>query len=384
MIFPIILLASLFQTAHAGSSDDRINLAYDLDFEMRFDNREFYRSRFSESMTIFGARLTPSVGVDIRQDNGMRHRLMAGIDIMKDFGDSVANKDLLKELTIYYNMNTTFGDNEFTMYAGIFPRKALQGRWTGAFFSDSLSFYDNNLEGLLLQLKRPKAHFELGADWMGLTGEYRRERFMIFSSGEGRILPFTNLGYSFYVYHYAGSRQVRGVVDNILVNPYASIDMSEPLRMQCLRLTLGWIQALQNDRRNVGRYVFPGGGEIDFEARHWNLGVRNRMFIGRDLMPYYNSTDAGGFKYGCNGLYFGDPFYRVNDRGENRIGMYDRLEIFYAPRIGKYLSINISAILHFNESHYSGFQQMVGVKFNLNELIKGVRGVCCVRACRLR
>ena len=288
---------------------------------------------------------------------------------MKDFGDSVAVRDLVKEMTLYYNMEKRFKRNEFSMYAGVFPRKAMEGRWGQAFFSDSLTFYDNNLEGLLLKLRRPRAYFELGADWMGLTGEYRRERFMIFSSGEGRILPYTNMGYSFYVYHYAGSKMVRGVVDNILINPYVVVDLSRPAGMQKLSFTAGWIQALQNDRKNIGTYTFPGGGELDIQVRNWNVGVRNRMYIGRDLMPYYNNLDAGGFKYGSSDLYLGDPFYRVNDRGEQTVGSYDRLEFFYAPKVGKCVSISIKAVLHFNELKYSGFQQMVGVKFNIQEMI---------------
>lgn len=368
----IVVLTAFCQIAVA-QGEEKVSFAYDLDFEMNFDNREFYKSSFSNSMTIFGARLTPSVGLEVLQDDGTRHRVMTGIDVMKDFGDSVAVKNMFKELTIYYNMEKRFGSNVFEMYAGIFPRKSLDGRWGQEFFSDSLTFYDNNLEGLLLKLKRPKAYFELGADWMGLTGEYRRERFMIFSSGHGEVLPYTSLGYSFYVYHYAGSRKVRGVVDNILINPYISVDLDEPTGLQKLSLTAGWIQALQNDRKNIGRYVFPGGGEVDVEVRHWNLGVRNRMYIGRDLMPLYNRHDIGGFKYGSNSLYLGDPFYRVNDRGESAVGTYDRLEFFYAPKIGNCLSISIKAILHFNGFHYSGFQQMVGVKFNLQELINRKR-----------
>ena len=368
----IVVLTAFCQIAVA-QGEEKVSFAYDLDFEMNFDNREFYKSSFSNSMTIFGARLTPSVGLEVLQDDGTRHRVMTGIDVMKDFGDSVAVKNMFKELTIYYNMEKRFGSNVFEMYAGIFPRKSLDGRWGQEFFSDSLTFYDNNLEGLLLKLKRPKAYFELGADWMGLTGEYRRERFMIFSSGHGEVLPYTSLGYSFYVYHYAGSRKVRGVVDNILINPYISVDLDEPTGLQKLSLTAGWIQALQNDRKNIGRYVFPGGGEVDVEVRHWNLGVRNMMYIGRDLMPLYNRHDIGGFKYGSNSLYLGDPFYRVNDRGESAVGTYDRLEFFYAPEIGNCLSISIKAILHFNGFHYSGFQQMVGVKFNLQELINRKR-----------
>jgi hypothetical protein len=37
------------------------------------------------------------------------------------------------------------------------------------------------------------------------------------------------------------------------------------------------------------------------------------------------------------------------------------------------VSISIKAILHFNELTYSGFQQMVGVKFNIQEMINRKR-----------
>jgi len=369
----IILLAAAAVQVSGQTRRETVRFEYDLDFEMNFDNREFYKSDFSESMTIFGAILTPSFGIGVNQGKGLTHRLMAGIDIMKDFGDSLAPKDLLREVTIYYNMEKTFRRSEFTMYAGIFPRKTMEGRWGEAFFSDSLTFYDNNLEGLLLKLRRPKAYFELGADWMGMTGEYRRERFMIFSSGQGRVLPYTHLGYSAYVYHYAGSRKVRGVVDNMLLNPYLTIDLSRLLGIQDFNITAGWIQALQNDRKNIGTYTFPGGGELDIEVRNWDVGVRNRLYIGHDLMPLYNKLDAGGFKYGNENLYLGDPFYRVNDRGEHKVGSYDRLEIFYAPKVGNCVSISIKAVLHFNELKYSGFQQMVGVKFNIQEMINRKR-----------
>ena len=361
----VIFVAAFSLYASAATENDKVRFAYDVGFEMNFDNREFYKSRFSNSMTIFGARLTPSVGLELMQDDGTRHRLMTGIDVMKDFGDSAGVKNMFKEVTLYYNMNKRFGNNVFEMSVGIFPRKSLEGRWGQEFFSDSLTFYDNNLEGLLLKLRRPKSYFELGADWMGMTGEYRRERFMIFSSGHGEVLPYTSLGYSFYVYHYAGSRKVRGVVDNILINPYLTVDLSGPTGLHKLSLTAGWIQALQNDRKNIGRYIFPGGGELDVEVSHWNLGIRNRMYIGTDLMPLYNRHDIGGFKYGSNGLYLGDPFYRVNDRGDAALGTYNRLEFFYSPVIGDFLSISIKAVLHFNDFHYSGFQQMVGVRFNL-------------------
>ena len=255
------------------------------------------------------------------------------------------------------------------LYTGIFPRRVSEGSYSEAFFSDSLKFYDNNLEGLLLKIRRPKAYWEVGCDWLGKAGDARKEKFMIFSSGESRVAPVMRVGYSAYMYHFAGSRQARGVVDNILLNPYLKFDFGHMLDFQELSVRVGWLQAMQHDRVFVGHYVFPGGGELDLGVRKWNVGVRNSMFYGTDIMPYYNSVDKAGDKYGTR-LYFGDPFYRVHDEFAEGPGLYDRLDIFYEPHVGRYMSVRIAARFHFNGFSYSGCQQFVVVKFDLEGISK--------------
>jgi hypothetical protein len=99
----------------------------------------------------------------------------------------------------------------------------------------------------------------------------------------------------------------------------------------------------------------------------WNVGIRNKIFYGTDMMPYYNSTDAAGDKYGTR-LYMGDPFYRVFDKGRTGAGIYDRFDIYYQPYTGRNLSIRIEARFHFNSFTYSGCQQMVTVCFDLDNI----------------
>lgn len=372
----ILLLISILLTAVSASSQPRFT--YDVDYEMNFDNREYSPSKFSKSMTIFGARLTPAVGLEVCQPDSTNHKLMFGVDVMKDFGaspvsenlaggqtdetaQSLNNFSLFRELTLYYNLEKKVGTTEVSMYAGIFPRSRMQGKYSQAFFSDSLKFYDNNLEGLLLQFHRPKSEFEVGCDWMGQFGVSRRERFMIFSSGESIVAPMLTFGYSGYMYHFANSQQVRGLVDNILLNPYIRIDLGPKMKLQTFSLTLGWLQALQHNRKHVGHYVFPGGGHLDLEVRNWNVSVKNHFFCGTDLMPYYNFKDEGGFKYGSE-LYLGDPFLRIHENNTLGTGLYDRLEVCYEPFSGRYLKMKVGAVFHFNNFHYSGCQQTVGVK----------------------
>ena len=389
----------------AGETETRgglkVRFAYDVNFEMNFDNRE-NTSDLSPSMTVFGARLTPEIGIGVTQGNGTRHRVMLGVDIMKDFGrgpdaspdglvpgnKGYANADLFKEMTMYYRMDRRMGKTDFSLTAGIFPKRFSMSReYSPAFISDSLKFYDNNYEGLLLSFSRPKSCYEVGCDWMGMFGRYERERFMLFSHGRSQILSWLSLGYTAYMYHCACSSTVDGVVDNILLNPWICLDAAPVVPLQQLSLTVSWLQGAQQDRLNVGEYVFPFGAEFTFDVRKWNVGLRNRLFLGRDMMPYYDSRDAGGFKYG-NSLYWGDPFYRLFSGNDSRfagagssddamplydrsrsIGIYNRLEAYYEPRIADFLYLKVGLVAHFLEAGYAGFHQQVSLIFNLQELL---------------
>lgn len=371
-----ILLSLICAASYAG---DGVRFAYDLYFDFNFDNREFNEGAFKNSMTVFGARLTPTIGVDFKQNSKFTHRLMAGIDIMKDFGASpvpvsitgdpdaaesspkLNNASLFREITIYYNLNADFGKTKMNLYAGIFPRRFCNEKYPDAFRSDSLDFYDNNLEGLLLTFHRPKAKYEVGCDWIGQYGTFRRERFQLFTSGLANVAGPFSLGWYAVMDHYACSSKVGGVFDNILVNPYARLNFAKWTGMQELSLTLGWMQALQQDRSNVGHYVFPFGCEVGVRAKKWNVLLEYRLFAGKDLMPYYDSFDASGVKYGSN-LYWGDPLYRSP--------LYNRLELRYEPVIWESLKISVGAVAHFCGNSFAGWQQKVGITFDLERLLK--------------
>lgn len=379
-VFHKVLLCIVFGfLSVVSSAGDKVRFAYDLCFDFNFDNREFNEGAFKNSMTVFGARLTPSVGVDVRQNSTFSHRLMAGIDIMKDFGASpvpvsltsdpsapesspkLNNAALFREITFYYKMEARFEKTRMNLHAGIFPRRFCNSRYPDAFRSDSLDFYDNNIEGLLLTFQRENASYEVGCDWIGQYGAFRRERFQIFTSGKALVASPLSLGWFAVMDHYACSGMVGGVFDNILVNPYACLDFAKWTGMQELSLTLGWMQALQQDRQLVGSYVFPFGGEASLRAKNWNVLLEYRLFAGRNLMPYYDSYDAAGIKYG-NNLYLGDPLYRSP--------FYNRIELRYEPVLWDSLKITAGVVAHFCGRSFAGWQQKVGIVFDLERLVK--------------
>lgn len=357
-----------------------VRLAWDALFEMKFDNMEYDPSPIASSGTIFGARLTPAVGIDGFARNGTKHRLMLGIDIMKDFGRSPIpeymaggatsetditqnNLRLFSELLLYYRFSALFGKTDFSLITGIFPKNLSKAEYPRTFFSDRSRFYDNNYEGLLVSFSRPRAYYEAGCDWMGMYGTDRRERFMIFSHGRGEVLPWMSLGYYAYMYHFAGSDNVWGVVDNILANPYAEFSLAGRLPLQIFRIRLGFLASGQNDRRMSGKYTFPMGGEWTLEIRKWNAGLRHDMFVGKNMMPYYTDADGGGFLY-ADRLYFGDPFYRM----DSDFGVYNRVELYWEPHLADFVDLKIGLAGHFHNFSYSGFQQQVGLVFGIERM----------------
>ena len=76
-----VFASFIFVTAFALTSSAQARFEYDVNFDFRFDNREYDRSGFQNSGTLFGARLAPSVGFSAGL-GGASHRLMAGVDAL--------------------------------------------------------------------------------------------------------------------------------------------------------------------------------------------------------------------------------------------------------------------------------------------------------------
>ena len=284
----------------------KVAFRYEADFEMYFDNREYNTNSPYLSKTIFGASVAPRIGFSVNR----KHSVMAGAEIQKQFGGKFSN--ILDGISLYYN----YDDGHHRLYAGVFPREKMAGEYSEAFFSDSLNFFRQVIQGLLYSYDGKtrtgwNINVEAGIDWMGQYSDTERERFMIFSAGEFSTKIFT-IGYNAYVYHFASSEAVHGVMDNILVYPYFKADFGQMLE--------------------------------------------NKVYAGGDLMPFYDMTDDIGVQYG-NSLYFGDRYYSVSS------GFYDRLELSYEPRITDFLSVKVSAIAHFYNK-YCGWQQMVTIKMS--------------------
>lgn len=364
--------------------EPKLKFVYDASFDYKFDNREFDsgKEQYTESMTLYGARLTPSVGLQVRQKSNVSHRLMLGVDVMKEFGRhpaSVAasperdmgleNTRLFREITMYYGIDAKLDRWDIKGYAGIFPRAFAEGEYSQAFFSDSLKFYDNNLEGALIKAYGPRTYLEFAFDWNGKYGSYRREQFNAFGYGRYAFNDFLSAGLAFKYHHYANAEEYGSVVDDAMVQPFVRIGLEKLCGWQDISATMSWYQTMQQDRRQVDGKNNPGGAELKLSVRNWNVGIENSVYYGKDLMPFYNYIDDGGFKYG-NNLYAGSPFYRVCPDAEGFRYFYDRLEVYYQPHIADFLDLRLAVTAHFPEDfRYAGMQQKLSLIFNLDKLL---------------
>lgn len=283
------------------------------DFVTLFDNKEYATMKFETSGTLFSARLTPKVGIAWDE----RNELMFGAEMLQDFGhDSDFLSD--KRVQMYY----AFRAPRVTLLAGIFPRAEMRGLATPMFFDRDRRYYNNTLSGVLARYENPDidgSYVEFAMDYMGMRDFSTREAFMIMFSGYLPIKAF-NLGFDFLMGHYAkdyNPETIDGVVDNLMITPYIGGRLKAGEFAIDLRLT--YIQALQRDRINENRWMFPAGGELHAAISRWGVTLSNRLYLGGgSLMTYYN-------RYGGN-VYYGSPIYATTEH------IYDSIAAYYTHR----------------------------------------------------
>ena len=333
-------------------------LVWGASFEFFFDNREYKNLTTNWSQSLFGARINPEIGVTW---DG-RHSLMMGVSLLANFGAKPFEVD--NDIFGYYQ----YISPRFRAYAGVVPRNRMIGEYSGAFFSDSVKYYDPNLTGLLLQYMGGRGYIEFGCDWNSMFSKTTREKFLLFSAarlGLGARQLFY-LGYNLTMYHHAGWDSSDepdptigdGVVDNVLLEPFVGADFTRLApTMQELSMRVGWLNTFQNDRAYVGDYVTPGGLQVEANVQKWNFGIHNTLYVGDNLQPYYVAP-APGLDYGP-GVDWGEPFYRTNN-------LYDRLEIYWQPINTNMMHLRISSVHHY-DGHKWGWQQKISFTVNLGQ-----------------
>ena len=297
-------------------------LRLEADFTTLFDNTEYASMQGVSSGTLFGARLTPKVGIEWQY----RNQLMVGADLYQDFGHDKFLSDA--KLQLYY----AFQDYNAKVYAGIFPRSAMKGLRSPLLFDPAYCYHNNSIAGVLARYDDSKtpSYVEFAMDYTGMRSFDTRESFAIMSSGMHSLnAQFINgriaYGYDFYMGHYAkdyNPETVDGVVDNILLTPYVELECRNfgvGIGEDWIHLTvrLSYIQSLQRDRINENVWEHPFGGELLVKFQWNGVELSNRLYVGKgSLLTYYN-------RYGSD-VYHNMPLYHTDK------GIYDAIALSYS------------------------------------------------------
>lgn len=374
------------QVPQATTATDKVEIIYNGLFDYYLDNLEYTnykRTVIVPSQTMHAVRLTPEIGIRINQSQSISHRIKIGMDAMKNMGDHEWEENAINEITLYYQIDARLPKAHIQALAGVYPRRYTEGTYGRAFQSDSLKFFDNNLEGFLFKLSTKNFFLETGLDWNSKPG-LRRERITAFNYEEYRPADWLTLGFTASYTHLGGSSLVRGVVDNGLIEPFVEFDFSKWVWFDKFSANLGYLQAFQNDRVYIHEFVMPKAAELITDIGKWNLGIENTFTYGENMMPYYHVIDKAGNMYGTH-VYDGAPYYQMTSdesvRKTPRI--YDRFEIYYRPKISSYLDISFSSIIHVCDRSVLP-QQMITLKFSLDRIGSQTRAATQPRASQQR
>ncbi|MDD7456442.1 MAG: hypothetical protein PUK70_09420 [Bacteroidales bacterium] len=400
--FTLIAISLIFVVAAYGQprrGQSPVKFVYDVDFQYYLDNCEYAVSNdsYDISQTLNSARLTPLAGLRLDQSNSVSHYIHGGIDIMRNFGEHTAsiddngleNSDLFREIVFWYAMDARFDWGRLQGRAGIFPKRYSVIGSRAAILKDEFSlseaelpptlfisrenrFYDNNMEGLLMNISTRKSYFEAGLDWIGKYGYGRRETFRAFTYGNvGLGESGFKIGWASAYLHYANSEKTDAVEDNVVDNtiftPYvAYVDRIGNID---LGLKLSYVQGFNQDRFRDTGYNLSYGGMLTTDLSFNGIGILNDAYYGMSQMPYYDLSDVIGQPYAGN-LYCGSPFYKINGSEKwNNSGFYDRLEAYWQKNFGRFLALRTGLVFHFSDNHYDGWQQQLTLIFNLERAI---------------
>ncbi len=318
-----------------------------LPFETRFDNRENSACDYGESYTLFGVHFAPEVGIEWAKYN----RLMVGGDLMHEFGDEKGLSEAT--LRVYYQLQTP----TVRVNAGIFPRTKLIGNYSETFFDDKTSFYHATLQGILFnwQSKQNASYAEFWIDWEGLRSENQREKFRIMCDGRWDN-GICYAGATAMMLHYAKSYSpvadlYEGVVDNFLVNPHLGVRVGKIWQFEA---RLGYLQALQRDRRLNAGWELPKGGELWLSIGWKGLSLENKLYIGENLQPLYAT--------------YGPPLFEASTFYGVETGIYNRTALnYHRTFFEETLNVSASVIFHYDGVGL-GLQQVLKVGVNIEKL----------------
>lgn len=326
----IALFLLLFPCAAAAQK-----FTWSVDFGSVFDNREGDHL-YTPTETYFFTNLAPEIGV-------------AFSDADRIAGGAVWNQPIGREWdgyrispTLYYRH--TGAKWSFSM--GMFPRTQLHEPLPGFLWCDSLTYFQKNIRGVLVQYHSGRNFADLYLDWRQMQTERKREAFNIVLHGQWhpRGGDFFAGGHVM-MNHFAltkNSGPAQHIVDNFVVNPYVGVDLGQRTALDSLYIRAGAIMTIERNRA-YDHWKTPAGAWLDAVAEWKWLGARNSLYIGGAQQP--SRATCGSL------LYQGEPYYASK--------FYNRTDLYAHVYRNRWVDLEASLNFNFAKDNFTFYQRLI-------------------------
>lgn len=318
------LLAALTFTGSAQQIEGNVNL------HTFADNREYMKSnRFSQ--TIFGARLSPELGLLVDSV----HRIRIGFNAMHEFGSSKFTTKI--DPVIYYQ----YQKNNWNFYMGAFPRHNLLDDYPRAIFKDTLAYYRPNVEGMLVKLNTGIGHQTVWIDWTSRQTDLDRETFLFGISGYYKKGIFFTSHHAMMFHNAGPGISIPGdhIQDNGAASIKLGVDLSGLTALDSLTINTGGLMSFERTR-SIGGWETPAGLLLEMHAGYKRFGLTNSLYLGQG-----------------HNLIYGDQFYTAKQ--------YNRTDFSYTPIKYKNIEGKFTFSLHFLEGEIDN-QQAFSLRYSLS------------------
>ncbi len=321
---------------------------YDIELDFFFDNRE-YHSPYSPPQTITATRLSPLVGVELMDDDSVAHRLWGGIHYIQPIGCDFADVKLLPAIFYHYE------GKKYSIKLGSIPFSNLHEPLPDYLMYDSISYFYPNIRGALFQHQSKHAEAAVQLDWRGMQSDVTREAFRIIMNGKYKHKYFYVGGYVM-LNHLANNADTtirEGVCDGLLLNPMIGLTLHHNTPFEKLHLQIGYLNNYQR-MRITGEASYQQGLRIESEIKWKFLGVKNALYVGDNLYPFYPILGS---------LFnIGDPHYQSK--------VYNRTDFYVYILEKDFIKCYFSWNIHYVTGYKIGNQQQLLLAFDLEKIPK--------------
>lgn len=318
-------------------------LEWNVDGDGFFDNMEL-SSKHRNDGTLTGFWIEPKVGIKVDSVHSFR----VGYGAVNCWGEDEPFRN--ETLTLYYQYDKA----PFRVLMGSFSRDELFGDFPTAIFSDSLRYFNHNVQGALFQYYGNKGYVEALLDWTSEIGIDKHEQFLAGLSGRLNMRSLF-MGVQGYYYHYALTQNAPAdmhIQDYCISNAFVGYDFTKSSGLDSLSVQGGLLFGMERDRKDdTFDWDLRPGFLLEAVLGWKNIYFKETFYTGKSQQIYGNE--------GLGKYYWNDPYYRST--------VYDRVDALYRFAHGRGFDGYIGVAAHY-DGDVIDWQQRLTISISLGNM----------------